>query len=139
MFCADFRKNIAHRFRDDIGQFEEKRIVKAEGAPVANRATQNATQNVTASFVRRNDSVGDREAKGTDVIGDNPKGDVDLFMIAFTGSSMFRKSRSVFLAAEFFQLVEDRTKDVGLVVRDCAGELGEVFCALNDCGGALQT
>src|SRR5207249_2849926 len=65
--------------------------------------------------------------------------DVDLFLVAFAGSSMFWKGRLVLLAAKSFQLVEDRAKDVGLVVRDCAGELGEVFCALNDCGGALQT
>ena len=73
------------------------------------------------------------------MIGDYAEGDIDLFLVAFAGSSMFWKGRLVFLAAEFFQLVEDRAKDVGLVVRNCAGELGEVFCALNDCGGALQT
>ena len=73
------------------------------------------------------------------MIGNDAECDVDLFLIAFTDRSMFRQGRLVFLAAHSFQLVEDRAKDVGLVVRDCAGELGEVFCALNDCGGALQT
>ena len=60
------------------------------------------------------------------------EGDVDLFLIAFPSSTMFWKGRLVLLAAKFFQLVEDRAKDVGLVVRDCAGKLGKVFCAFND-------
>ena len=51
LFRADFGENIAHRFRDDVDQFEEERFVKSEGAAVANRAAQDATQNVTASFV----------------------------------------------------------------------------------------
>ena len=73
------------------------------------------------------------------MIRDYAEGDVDLFLIAFASRSMFWEGRLVLLAAKSFQLAEDRAKDVGLVVRDCAGELGEVFCALNDCGGALQT
>ena len=72
------------------------------------------------------------------MIGDDTEGDVDLFLIAFAGSSMFWKGRLVFLVAKCLQLVEDRAKDVGLVVRNCAGELGEVFCALNDCSSTLQ-
>src|SRR5213082_1169002 len=73
------------------------------------------------------------------MIGDDAKRDVDPFRIAFASSSMFRKGRLVFLAAECFQLVEDRAKNVGLVVRDCAGESSKVFCALNDRGCPLET
>ena len=51
LFRADFGKHVAHRFRDNIDKFEEERLVKAERAAVANRATQDATQNVTATFV----------------------------------------------------------------------------------------
>ena len=75
-----------------------------------------------------------------DVIGDDAEGDVDLFLFAFASGSMFSEgSTGVFLAAEFFELVEDRAKDVGFVVRNCAGEIGEIFRALNDRGRALET
>ena len=47
--------------------------------------------------------------------------------------------RSVFLAAQFFDLVEDRTENVGLVIRDRSGEIGEIFRALDDRGDALET
>ena len=39
----------------------------------------------------------------------------------------------------FSSLVEDRAENVGLVVRDRAGEIGEIFCALDDRGDALET
>ena len=43
-----------------------------------------------------------------------------------------------FLPAQFLQFVEDRAEDIGLVVRDDAGEIGEIFCALDHRGDALQ-
>ena len=45
----------------------------------------------------------------------------------------------VFFAAQFFELIEDWAKDVGLVIRDGSGEIGEIFCVLNDRGDALET
>ena len=41
-------------------------------------------------------------------------------------------------AAQFLDLVEDRAENIGLVVRDRAGEIGEVFRALDDRGDALE-
>ena len=47
---------------------------------------------------------------------------------------------AVFFAGKFFQLVEDRTKDVGLVIGNfCAGEIGKILRALNDRSYALET
>ena len=50
-----------------------------------------------------------------------------------------RQRAGVFFAAQFFQLVEDRAKNVGLVIRSCSGKIGEILGALNDCDGALET
>ena len=50
------------------------------------------------------------------MIGYHAKGDVDLFLLALAGNSMFRKGRLIFFTAEFFDLIKDRAKDVGLVV-----------------------
>ena len=49
------------------------------------------------------------------------------------------KRAGVFLAAKFFDLIEDRAKNIGLVVGNGAGKIGEIFRALNDCGHALET
>ena len=47
--------------------------------------------------------------------------------------------RAVFLAAQLFQRVENRTENVGLVIRDFGvGEILETFGALNDGGDALE-
>jgi len=45
----------------------------------------------------------------------------------------------VFLAAELCQPIENGPENIGLVVRDRPGEIGEIFRALNDCGDTLKT
>ena len=49
--CAEFGKDVAHRLCDNIDKFEKERLVKTERAAVADRATQNAPQNVAAALV----------------------------------------------------------------------------------------
>src|SRR5262245_36604825 len=49
-----------------------------------------------------------------------------------------RQCRSVFLSAQFFQLVENRAKDVSFIIRGRSGKIGEIFGALYDCNGALE-
>src|SRR2546425_6842503 len=88
LFRADFRKDVAHRLRDNVDKFEEERFVKSEGATITHGATQNSTQNVTAAFVRRNDSVRDGEAQRADVISDDAKSDVDPNL----GSARFQRA-----------------------------------------------
>ena len=45
----------------------------------------------------------------------------------------------IFLAAQFFHLVEDRAKNIGLVIRNRAGKIGEILRALDDRCHALET
>ena len=45
---------------------------------------------------------------------------------------------AVSLAAHLFDLVEDGAEDVGFVVGDVAGEIGEVLRVLHDAGDALE-
>ncbi len=43
IFCllrADFRKDVAHRFRHDVDEFKKERLVKTERSTVANCTTQ---------------------------------------------------------------------------------------------------
>src|SRR6266542_2376249 len=83
------------------------------------------------------------------MIGDDAEGDIDLFLgsasilLALPGMlprslRVLGQSRFVFLATELFQLVKDWAKNIGLVIRDGTGKVGEIFCALNDRGHALE-
>ena len=72
------------------------------------------------------------------MVGDHAKRDVDLFLIAIGGSASFWQRARVFFSAELFDFIKDRTKNIGLVVRNCAGEIGEIFRALNDRGRTLE-
>ena len=52
---------------------------------------------------------------------------------------MCRQRAAVFLAAQLFDLIENRTKNIGLVIRNRSGKIREIFRALDNCGGALET
>src|SRR5439155_14024727 len=44
----------------------------------------------------------------------------------------------IFLAAQFFELIEHRAEDVSFVIGNRAGKIGEIFRALNDRRHALE-
>ena len=54
---------------------------KAKGAPVAYSSAQNPAQDVIAVAVSGEYPVGDGEAKGPQVIPDDPEGDVDFLLL----------------------------------------------------------
>src|SRR5262249_8920495 len=86
--------------------------------------------------------------------GDDAESDVDLFLLGIicraAASAAFpfarqamrlpynRQCRSVFLAAQPFDLVENRAENVGLVIRRRSRKLGEIFCTLDNCYRALE-
>ena len=83
------------------------------------------------------------------MIGDDAKSEIDLFLssvcraavsAAASQRAALRWQRAgVFFAAQFFDLVENRAKNIGLVIRNCSGKIGEIFRALNYCDSALET
>ena len=72
------------------------------------------------------------------MVGHDAKGDVDLFLLGFVGDSAFQQRARIFFAAQFFDLIENRAENVGLVIRNCTGEIAEIFCTLNDRGHAFE-
>ena len=82
---ANLWEDCAHSASDDIDEFEEKRFVKTERATVANSATENAAQNVTAIRVARLDAVSDGKTQRSDVVGDDAKRDVIDLCFAVAG------------------------------------------------------
>src|ERR1019366_7295344 len=115
-----------------------ERLVETEGAAVSHRPAQYSAQDVVAIVVAGLDAVGNREAQGADVVADDTEGDVYLLLLGHGGRASRRQGGSVFLPAQLLNLVEDWAEDVGLVIRDDAGEVGKVPCVLHDAGDALE-
>ena len=73
---AKLRKNTPHVFDQHIHELIEKRFLEAEGATVADGAAQDAAEDVVAVVIAGLDSVGDGEAEGADVIGNDAESNV---------------------------------------------------------------
>src|SRR5581483_6168097 len=64
---------------------------------------------------------------------------LDLLLFCIRRGCFVCGSRSIFLAAESFDLVKDRAKHVCVVIRNSFGEISKVACALNDGGDTFET
>ena len=130
---ADFGEDIAHRAGEDINELVEKWGAEAEGAAVADGAAQDAAEHIVPVGIAGLNAVTDGKGERADVVGDDTEGDIVFFLFGVSSGTADRQRGSVGLAAEFFEFVEDRAEDVGIVVRDAGvGEIGEIFCALDD-------
>ena len=66
------------------------------------------------------------------MVGDDAESDVDFLLLAVSGRSGLGQRRLVFLAAQLFDLGEERTENVSLVVGDAGvGKFSETFCPLH--------
>src|SRR5207245_1878999 len=92
-----FREDLGEVGHNNIHQFEEERLVETEIATVPDGASQDSAQDVAAAFVRRSDTVGNREAQTPDVIGDYAEGNITGIL----------QRAAVFLPGELFQFAED--------------------------------
>src|SRR2546428_7088372 len=61
--------------------------MEAKGAAVANRAPEDAAQDVTTSFIRRLDAICNSKAQSPDVIGNHAEGDINLDLFLRMGSA----------------------------------------------------
>ena len=94
--------------------------------------------------VARLDSVGDGEAERSQMVGDDPEGDIILFLIGDGNHRAvargLRKCGAVLASAESADGREDRAKEIGLVVGDHhVAELLEPIRALHDRADALES
>ena len=123
-------------------QRAEERLVagKAELAAVAHRAAQDPAQHVVAAIVAGQDAVGNRERERAQVIGDDAESDGRFQLIGKQRAvrAGLRIDIGVDLAAEFFQLAEQRLENIGGVVARFVGKIGEALGALDDRAGALE-
>ena len=136
-FAALFQlgENVSHRVRQHIDELVKKRLVKPERAPVAHGAAQDAAQNVVAIGVPRLDAVGNRETQRADVVADDSKGGVGFFLPGLPGAG---QRGGVFFAAQFLELGEDGTENVGVIIGNRPAEVGEAVGGLHDGGDTLE-
>ena len=129
---ADFGEDVAHRVGEHVHEFVEKRFVEAERAAVAHGAAQDAAQDVVAVVVAGLDAVGDGEAQGADVVGDDAEGDVDRFVrlrSRASSSSCRRCGASRSTSMMFRALRRSFQRHVGCNLRSCRrAACCRIFC-----------
>ena len=100
---------VFHLLHQDGQELAHERLFEAEeGEAITHGATQHAADDVAGTVVRRQLSVGDGEAHGTQVVGDDAHGDVGLLGLA------------VFDARHLGDGLDDGLEHVGIVVRGLA-------------------
>ena len=68
---GEFGIGALHEVADGIDHVEEKGLLLAEEAAMADAATKDFAQNVAAAFVRRDHAIVDEEGGGASVVGDD--------------------------------------------------------------------
>ena len=74
----DFGENVAHCVSEYVHEPIKERLLEAEVRSIAHGTAQDAAQNVVPVFVAGLDAVGDGEAQGADMVGDDAESDVSL-------------------------------------------------------------
>ena len=140
---TQLREHVTHVRGEDIDELVEEGLFKLQRAAILHGAAENAAEGVVSVAVAGLDAVGDGEAEGAEVVGDDAEGDVDLFLLG-DGDDVallvrFGQRALVVLAAELGQLIKDGFEDIRVVVADLRVlEVGEIFRALDNAGEALE-
>src|SRR5207237_1232314 len=90
---------VRYHFLDDMVQ---RRRATAEQPGVANRATENPSQHISASVVRRKHAIGQQKSDGSSVVREYPKRGVLL--------------SPVFHPHDLFDAIDQRPKQIRVVV-----------------------
>ena len=114
----------------------EERFREAEVSAVAYSPTKDAPEDVVPVGVAGQDAVGDGQREGADVVADDAEGNVCFLLLGSFGFS--GEGGGVGFSGEFRKFVEKGPEDIGVVVRDGFGEVGEATRALHDRGHALE-
>ena len=77
---ADLGECVSHDRSEDRGELVKEGGREAERSAVADGTAQDAAEHVVALSVARLDPVGDGEAEGAQMIGDDAEGDVILLL-----------------------------------------------------------
>ena len=93
---------------------EETLLLTKERIGITHGATQDTTDHVTGLRIRRQLTVGNREAHGTEMIGTDAHSDVDclLCLVHLT----FLEGR-IFQSCDLLLRLDDRLEDIRIIVR----------------------
>ena len=95
MLFGKFRISALVLIHRDLTELNEERAVYAEELAVSERAADYSSEDVSATFIGRNDAVGDHEHRGLDVVCTDADRDIVFRIVA------------VLLAADLGDFVED--------------------------------
>ena len=71
----EFRISFTHLIDDEVGYLVKEQALEAEGVPpLIDRSPHDLAQHIVAAFVRRQNSIGDRESSRARMIGDHAHG-----------------------------------------------------------------
>ncbi len=103
--CNEFGISLAHLGNEcRQQQVHEGVFLTEEGVGIANGTAQDAADNVACLGIGRQLTVGNGEGYGTDMVGDDAHGDINLLGLA------------ILLARELLDGADDGLEDVGVVV-----------------------
>ncbi len=98
------RVGRCHEVEHKTGGLEQDRAFESEHLGMAHRAAHNPSKDITTAFVGRQNAVSDQVSGCTAVVGHDAHGDI-VFLIV-----------SICLAGKFFDISNDVTQQVGVVV-----------------------
>mmetsp|Transcript_7607 Transcript_7607/g.18630 ORF Transcript_7607/g.18630 Transcript_7607/m.18630 type:complete len:237 (+) Transcript_7607:1524-2234(+) len=115
LFFLDFRESDSH----DFDEFWYKLTEEAEFgskilSSVPNSTSEDSSQDVTSSIVRRNSSIGNGETQRSDVIGNDTVGHVDKSLV-FLGTNF--SSVGTWGPRQNTNFFEKRLEDIRVVIR----------------------
>ena len=111
-------EGVAHLL-DERGQqlIQEGLLLSKERVGVAYGTAQDAADDVAGLGVARQLTVGDGEGDGTQVVGADAHGDVDVVLLLCDGSLLLFLKRHVLQSGNLLLGLDDGLEDVGVVVR----------------------
>ena len=138
----EFREDAAHLGDESFDEGAEEWLVARESelTAVSHGAAQDSTKDIVSAVVAGHDAIGDRETECAEVVGDHAEGDRGFHFLVecrAVGAEL-GVNVHIALAAEFFELAEDRGENIGGVVRGFFREIGEALGVLDDRARALE-
>ncbi len=91
LFGSQLGISVAHHRHQRSHQFVEEDVLHTQLVTMAHSTTYDAAQHITATFVRRNNTVGDQESTGANMIGNHTQGRVAQILLASDRGHIFQQ------------------------------------------------
>ena len=138
---GQFREHLSEGLHQRIHQFRQKRLGKAQAAPIAHGTAQNAAQHVITAIVARQNAVRNGKTERAQMIGNHAEGN-RLLKGPVLRIHPFGTGRRIHVrvlpSAQNFQAVKQGAEYIRGVIGRFAGKILESVRALHDGARALK-